>query len=920
MEREPPEIVILMLKACVFLALVPFICISQANSEQLDKSVSREIANNENPGFISIDCGSNVDYYHDETGIWYKTDEGFVETGENRMTSSSVKLNYLYFGKQLITLRCFPEGDRNCYTLKPKEGKNKKYLIRALFSYGNYDGKNLQQSFQLYLGVDLWQDIDFIEYYYHTEIIHTPSTDTIHVCLIKSSPTIPCISSLELRLLNNSIYQNEEINSTGAPQPLLKLEERFDVGPSTCYYKDPRNFVGRRDARYKDDVYDRMWSCDQLLYITFDWYPMGLDESINMDNATNDTYKLPANVLKSAAQPRNVTRTLGFVYTAYSSTAQYYVYLHFNEIEKLSDGKKRKINITFKNQPVPSKPIVLDYLKPVTLNIKIQGDVLFNISATSDSNAPPILNAYEIYKLITPLDSPTYAQDVGAITDIKSSYLVNKLSWQGDPCLPTEYAWEGLVCTGDTIPRITSLNLSSSKLTGEINISFSYLTELEFLDLSYNELEGSLPEFLAHLPKLKVLNLTGNKLSGPIPKDLKEKADNTTLELSVAGNHDLCMTGSCKKKNIVVPLVASFSALFLIILISLGFRIFKRQKALSFHVIPPARSNSKKWGSLKSKHHAFSYNEILNITDNFKTIIGEGGFGKVYIGILQDRTQLAVKMLSTSSKQGYKEFQSEVQLLMIVHHRNLVSLIGYCDEGEIKALIYEYMANGNLQQYLLVENSNILNWTKRLKIAVDAAHGLDYLHNGCKPPIMHRDLKSSNILLDENLHAKIADFGLSRAFGKDDDSHISTRPAGTFGYVDPQFQRTGNTNKKNDIYSFGIILFELITGKKALIKAPDETIHILQWVLPLIKGGDIQNIVDTRLQGEFNINSAWKVVEVAMSCISQTAAERPDISQILVELKECLSLEIVQSNTGSARDIIELTSLSTGSEITPSAR
>ncbi|RHN39179.1 putative transferase, protein kinase RLK-Pelle-LRR-I-1 family [Medicago truncatula] len=321
--------------------------------------------------------------------------------------------------------------------------------------------------------------------------------------------------------------------------------------------------------------------------------------------------------------------------------------------------------------------------------------------------------------------------------------------------------------------------------------------------------------------------------------------------------------------------------------------------ALSFHVIPPARSNSKKWGSLKSKHHAFSYNEILNITDNFKTIIGEGGFGKVYIGILQDRTQLAVKMLSTSSKQGYKEFQSEVQLLMIVHHRNLVSLIGYCDEGEIKALIYEYMANGNLQQYLL---------------------GLDYLHNGCKPPIMHRDLKSSNILLDENLHAKIADFGLSRAFGKDDDSHISTRPAGTFGYVDPQFQRTGNTNKKNDIYSFGIILFELITGKKALIKAPDETIHILQWVLPLIKGGDIQNIVDTRLQGEFNINSAWKVVEVAMSCISQTAAERPDISQILVELKECLSLEIVQSNTGSARDIIELTSLSTGSEITPSAR
>jgi len=135
-----------------------------------------------------------------------------------------------------------------------------------------------------------------------------------------------------------------------------------------------------------------------------------------------------------------------------------------------------------------------------------------------------------------------------------------------------------------------------------------------------------------------------------------------------------------------------------------------------------------------------------------------------------------------------------------------------------------------------------------------------------------------------------------------------------------RFRRTGNSNKKNDIYSFGIILFELITGKKALIKAPDETIHILRWVIPLVEGGDIQNVVDTRLKGEFNVNSAWKVVEVAMSCISETAADRPDISQILVELKECLSLEIVQSNSGSARDIIELTSLSTGSEITPSAR
>ncbi|PNX65500.1 receptor-like protein kinase, partial [Trifolium pratense] len=184
-----------------------------------------------------------------------------------------------------------------------------------------------------------------------------------------------------------------------------------------------------------------------------------------------------------------------------------------------------------------------------------------------------------------------------------------------------------------------------------------------------------------------------------------------------------------------------------------------------------------------------------------------------------------------------------------------------------------------------VGNTNILKWNERLNIAIDAARGLDYLHNGCKPPIMHRDLKPSNILLDENMDAKISDFGLSRAFGSDFDSHISTRPAGTLGYADPEFQRTGNTNKKNDVYSFGIVLFVLITGRQAIVRAAGVNIHILEWVVPIIKGGDIQNVVDSKLEGEFSMDSARKVVEIAMSCISPNFTERPDISQILTELK-----------------------------------
>ncbi|KAG2722804.1 hypothetical protein I3760_02G143400 [Carya illinoinensis] len=296
--------------------------------------------------------------------------------------------------------------------------------------------------------------------------------------------------------------------------------------------------------------------------------------------------------------------------------------------------------------------------------------------------------------------------------------------------------------------------------------------------------------------------------------------------------------------------------------------------------------------SIKTKSRQYSYSEVVSITNDFKTIIGGGGFGNVYLGTLEEDTKVAVKFLRPSSNQGYKEFQAEAQLLTIVHHQNLVSLVGYCDEGGNKALIYEYMANGNLLQHLSGTNANILSWNERLHIAVDAAHGLEYLHNGCKPSIIHRDLKPSNILLNDHMQAKIADFGLSRAFATDSDSHVSTGLAGTIGYLDPQYgsHATGNSNKKNDVYSFGIILFELISGRPAIIRGSMEDTHILKWVIPLIERGDIQNIVDPRLEGEFNTNSAWKAAEIAMSCTLPTAIQRPDMSQVSIELKECLDL------------------------------
>ncbi|KAK2352999.1 putative LRR receptor serine/threonine-protein kinase [Trifolium repens] len=836
-------------------------------------------------GFTSIDCGlpENSDYTEKITGINYKSDADYIDTGVSKSISPAEMITHQ---QQLHFVRSFPNGMRNCYKINVNIGI--KYLVRATFYYGNYDSLNKPPQFELHFGTNVWDIVKFpnASRTIMSEIIYTPSLDYIQPCLVNTGKGTPFISAIELRPMDNEVYVTDQAESA---KSVLSLFMRYDLGSIT-----------NSEYRYKDDVYDRIWFPYEL---SSDW--RRLSTSLNNDDLNQNDYKLPAIVMSTAITPLNANAPLQFHWDSNNMNDRYYKYLYFNEVEKLAGNETRAFNITM-NGVFWFGPKIPIYQKASTvLSTKhFTGAKRYEISLfkTENSTLPPILNAIEVYKLKDFSQSETQHEDVDAVTKIKNSYGVAR-NWQGDPCAPVMYMWEGLNCSfnGLNPPRIISLNLSSSGLTGQIHYSISQLTMLQYLDLSNNSLDGPLPDFLNNLQFLKYLNVGKNKLKGLVPHELLERSKTDSLSLSVDDNPGLCVTESCRKKSFSVPLIASFSALiFVILLISLGFWLFRRQRVTS--------TNSKKRGSMKFKRQAFSYTEILNITDNFKTIIGEGGFGKVYLGVLQNDTQVAVKILSPSSMQGYKEFQSEAQLLMIVHHRNLVSLIGFCDEGEIKALIYEYMANGNLQQHLLVGNTNILKWNARLNIAIDAARGLDYLHNGCKPPIMHRDLKPSNILLDENMDAKISDFGLSRAFGSDIDSHISTRPAGTLGYADPEFQRTGNTNKKNDVYSFGIVLFVLITGRQAIVKAAGQNIHILEWVIPIIKGGDIQNVIDSKLEGEFSVDSARKIVEIAMSCISPNFIERPDISQILVELKESLSLDMVQKPEERENDVIESTS------------
>ncbi|KAM4100046.1 hypothetical protein ACB094_05G039100 [Castanea mollissima] len=826
------------------------------------------------PGFISIDCGSNEDYVDEKTKIPYISDKGLIDTGIVKTVSPDSPAD---LPQCLKNLRSFPNGTRNCYTLRPEQGKNNNYLIRATFVYGNYDGENQIPVFNLHLGVNEWETVTLTNagpYGFYYDIIHVPLTDYIDVCLINTGRGVPFISALELRLLDNSIYPTQG-------RALTKIRG-YDVG---------RN------------------SSDS-----------------NISESSENPYDLPDVVLKTAAKTKNSSIPLSLSWSPPDSHSKCYVYFHFAEIEKLEAGQQRELKINLNGERYLTESVKLDYLKPQTIvqnNPPISGErIYFSISAVEGTKLPPILNAVEIFVLKELPNKPTAIDDVEAITDIKKLYNVTR-NWQGDPCVPSEYSWDGLNCSGDNHPRIISLNLSSSNLTGEIATSFSNLKAMQSLDLSYNDLTGSLPEFLSELPNLNTLNVSGNNLTGSVPEALLQKFRDGKLALSVGENPDLCLSVPCKrkeKKEFVVPIVASSMAAVLVLLFIFSAMLIYRRKRKGDMVI---KSN------IKSKNQQYSYTEVVSITNNFRTIIGGGGFGKVYLGKLKDETQVAVKLLSASSNQGYKEFRAEAQLLMIVHHKNLVSLVGYCDEGAKKALIYEYMANGNLLQHLSVTNTNVLTWNERIHIAVDAAHGLEYLHNGCKPPIIHRDLKPSNILLNEHMQAKIADFGLSRAFATENDSHVSTRPAGTLGYVDPEFQSSGNFNKKSDVYSFGIILFELITGRTAIVRGPVRNNHILDWVNPLIERGDVQNIIDPRLEGEFNSTSAWKAIEIAMSCIPSYAIQRPDMSYVLAELKECLALEMahertqrmaIEGNLTTSNTPFKMTHLEYESDIVPHSR
>ncbi|CAL1414066.1 unnamed protein product [Linum trigynum] len=295
----------------------------------------------------------------------------------------------------------------------------------------------------------------------------------------------------------------------------------------------------------------------------------------------------------------------------------------------------------------------------------------------------------------------------------------------------------------------------------------------------------------------------------------------------------------------------------------------------------------------------FTYKEMALATKYFRPdfILGEGGFGVVYKGVIDESvrpgyptTYVAIKELNPEGLQGDREWLAEVNYLGQLSHSNLVKLIGYCCEDEHRLLVYEYMASGSLEKHLFRRVGCTLTWSKRMKIALDAAKGLAVLH-GAERSVIYRDFKTSNILLDADFNAKLSDFGLAKDGPMGDQTHVSTRVMGTYGYAAPEYVMTGHLTARSDVYGFGVVLLELLLGRRALDKSrPSREHNLVEWARPLLnQNKKILRILDPRMDGQYSSRTAMKVANLAYQCLSQNPKGRPLMSGV-VEL-----LESVQS-------------------------
>ncbi|GJN31105.1 hypothetical protein PR202_gb19463 [Eleusine coracana subsp. coracana] len=321
---------------------------------------------------------------------------------------------------------------------------------------------------------------------------------------------------------------------------------------------------------------------------------------------------------------------------------------------------------------------------------------------------------------------------------------------------------------------------------------------------------------------------------------------------------------------------------------------FCSEVAISEVMGEPAHANLMSSQGLEEhvRCQMMTYDDLYSATDGFREdlFLGEGGFGPVYKGFLGSNNQeVAIKILNLQGKQGDKEFLTEVMILGKLHHPNLVKLLGCCADRGQRLLVYEYMPLGSLFNHIhdLSPGKQPLDWGTRINILLGTAKGLEYLHDKANPPVINRDVKCGNILLGERYHPKLADFGLAKLGPTGDDTHVSTRVMGTAGYCAPEYLMSGKLTVKSDIYSFGVVMLEVVTGRKAKdesLPTPEQNLAV--WAVNLVKAGDFAKLADPALQNKYQKLSLCQALLVAALCVSETPSKRPAMADVVVALTQ----------------------------------
>ncbi|KAL3678912.1 hypothetical protein R1sor_021868 [Riccia sorocarpa] len=487
--------------------------------------------------------------------------------------------------------------------------------------------------------------------------------------------------------------------------------------------------------------------------------------------------------------------------------------------------------------------------------------------------------------------SGTLAPSIGALKDLQFLAMQNNLI--GGP-LPDSL---GL------LTKLQSLDLYQNNFTGAIPSSFGGLVQLNTLRLFHNSLSGEIPASLANIRSLQVLDVCFNNLSGRVPVGI------TVEQFRGAGNPFLCgvITGHpCPGDPPIVPSSSTGHSnslkkvlggmvacvMVVVVVLALYFVYNKHQRLKTkekFFDIPTENDlQMVTLGQLRK----FSLWELQIATDNFSTknILGQGGFGKVYKGYLSDGVTVAVKRLKDDhSPEGETAFQTEVEMISNAVHRNLLRLQGFCTTPSERILVYPYMPNGSVASCLRASNPQDskgaprLDWSTRKHIALGAARGLSYLHDHCDPKIIHRDVKAANILLDEEYEAVVGDFGLAKLVNYKD-THVTTAVRGTAGHIAPEYLSTGKSSEKTDVYGYGIMLLELITGQRAFDfqrLANDDDLMLLDWVKRLQHERKLEQLVDGELNGSYNAEEVEELIQVALLCSQTSPLDRPKMSEVV---------------------------------------